>query len=419
MAQKKNVVSIQNSAQPLDLSIIFLLLKEMPDSFSKTSFLSLILVVFSSSSLVLCSAWNAEWIEFHPSQSIHPPRSGHVAFSLNDEVYVFGGYAEEIENEKIIRYATNDLWKLNPKGPTWENVNTKELHVDDCDECNDNAKIPQQRLAAAVGCIDSSAYVFGGWDPQTPGTGGVILDGISEYNPSSDGWNGSVLKQVNLGETTSRHVAINIGKDTILLHNHRCTDSVLLFRKDDQAYSLQSQATTGTPPSPRGLHAACKLLGDNSNQVLVFGGAAQDGTMSNQVFVLDTTTWSWKELSSATPISKMPAPRASPCVCSIDEQTCIVFGGASPSKSGGLHGWDDLWIMKTDLEAGTVEWEELMVDNAVSPQGRNAATLTAISKPSSIGDDDGSSSQYFILTGGWYPFVKTHGDNFILKVTAT
>eukprot|EP00980_Cylindrotheca_fusiformis_P016393 scaffold4887_cov118-Cylindrotheca_fusiformis.AAC.3 len=375
----------------------------------------------------LCQAWTAEWIDLKPQVAIQPPRSGHVAFDWKDEVYVFGGYAEEEDggsDGKPTRYPTNDMWKFNPETVRWQQVHKADLHVEDCEECNEFAKkIPQQRLAAAAACLDGSAYLFGGWDPQTPGTGGVILDSISEFslNESDDavggGWKGASLNHVTLGEMTSRHVAVTIDDDTILLHNHRCTDHVLLFQqpKETGKTSVQRQATTGTSPSPRGLHAASKF---GENHLIVFGGAAQDQSMSNQVFALDLTTWTWKELSPSPSSSKLPSPRASPCLCPLDATSGIVFGGATPSEKGGLVGLNDLWLMSIDLENGTVQWDELPVDNA--PPGRNAATLTSISKIK-IGDsvessDDNSDLHYFLLSGGWYPFVTTHGDTFVLKV---
>lgn len=364
----------------------------------------------------LCRGWTAEWIELHPSQEIQPPRSGHVAFTLKDEVYVFGGYAEEDGNDgNVVRYPTNDLWKFSPEQSSWQQVNKADLHVDDCDECNEKAKLPQQRLAAAAATLDDSAFLFGGWDPQTVGTGGVILDSISEFS-HADGWKGASLKEAALGEMTSRHVAVTIAEDTILLHNHRCADHVLIFQKSKATgqYSLKRQATKGDAPSPRGLHAACKL-GDN--HLVVFGGAAQDQSMSNQVFILDLSSWTWNELSPSAS-SKLPSPRASPCLCALDEQSCIVFGGATPSEEGGLAGLNDLWLMAADLEKGTVEWEELNAKG--TPPGRNAATLTPISKPNlgdTIGVNNGNSPlRCFLLSGGWYPFVKTHGDTFVLRI---
>ena len=58
-----------------------------------------------------------------------------------------------------------------------------------------------------------------------------------------------------------------------------------------------------------------------------------------------------------------------------------------------------------------------------SPPGRNAATLTPLaSKPRALyeeGEDDGDDkdSKFFLLSGGWYPFRTTYGDNFVLKVS--
>ena len=132
-----------------------------------------VLLLFSTliATASLCQAWTAEWIELRPSQPIHPPRSGHVAFTLKGEAYIFGGYAEEEEGDdnSKVRYPTNDLWKFDSEKANWIKVQAADLHVDDCDECNENNKIPQQRLAAAASSLGDSAFLFGGWDPQTPG----------------------------------------------------------------------------------------------------------------------------------------------------------------------------------------------------------------------------------------------------------
>jgi hypothetical protein len=203
----------------------------------------------------------------------------------------------------------------------------------------------------------------------------------------------------------------------VLLHNHRCTDHVLLF----DGHEVRKQATTGAAPSPRGLHAAVSL----NNQLVVFGGAAQDGSMSNQVFCLDLTTWIWKEIEIMTSDSS-PSPRASPCLCALkDQKSCILFGGAARSEeTGGLEGCSDLWILRFDDNDNTAKWEELSTQNA--PPGRNAATLTPLPGPpmgvsssddDDVDDDDDTIAEYFLLSGGWYPFRTTYSDNFVLKVS--
>lgn len=358
-----------------------------------------------------CHGWTAEWVQLKPKQNVQPARSGHVAFQFTkDDVYVFGGYAEVASKDgEVERYPTNDLWKFDPAETTWTLVKAAELYVDDCEECNESNKTPQQRLAASASTLDDSAFIFGGWDPQTPGTGGVILDSVSEYSASKGEWMGPTLASTALEETTSRHVTVSISDDSILLHNHRCSDYVLLFQKDSAArdYSLHRQPTKGTGPSPRGLHAACKL-GDN--HIVVFGGAAQDQSMSNEVFVLNLSSWTWKKLDSAT--SSTPVPRASPCLCALDDTTCILFGGATPSATMGLEGLNDLWLMKTDIKKGSVSWKKLdIAESATIPPGRNAATLM----PVDLQNVD--NCQCFLLSGGWAPFVKTHNDSFVLKVS--
>lgn len=57
----------------------------------------------------------AEWISLTPSSKIQPPRSGHVAFTVKDRLFIFGGYAEE---EDLNRYVKSDLWEWKDGG--WE-----------------------------------------------------------------------------------------------------------------------------------------------------------------------------------------------------------------------------------------------------------------------------------------------------------
>jgi hypothetical protein len=104
--------------------------------------------------------------------------------------------------------------------------------------------------------------------------------------------------------------------------------------------------------------------------------------------------------------------------------TCLVYGGASRTDQGGLHGCSDTWLLEfvnTDPAGGSVEakWTLLFEDESpLSPPGRNAASLTAISKPISLKDDD-RDAKYFLLSGGWYPFRTTYADNYVLKVSKT
>src|SRR5688572_9459339 len=123
----------------------------------------------SNSKNMIKKNYKVEWIDLSKEGSlIIPPRSGHAAFTIDDDVYVFGGYAEEKTQSqetgetKYDRYATNDMWKWNNDKCSWTKTETAN-------------EPPQQRLAGAAASLGENAFIFGGWDPQNEGTGGVIL----------------------------------------------------------------------------------------------------------------------------------------------------------------------------------------------------------------------------------------------------
>lgn len=73
--------------------------------------------------------------------------------------------------------------------------------------------------------------------------------------------------------------------------------------------------------------------------MILFGGAAQDGKMSNELFVLDIRTWKWKKMKfddggddddDEHPV--MPSPRAAPCLASLTDGCVILFGGAKAKE---------------------------------------------------------------------------------------
>ena len=414
---------------------------------------------------ILVHAWTAEWIPVPQSNHIVPPRSGHVAFSLQDnQVYVFGGYAEQQDEEPYddetrtttttampIRYPINDLWAFDGDTLGWKCVHPASLWgtIDTAPTATattaqrEGKGIPQQRLAAAAVGLSNKALVLGGWDSQEAGTGGVILNSIDLLALESEGdatrtdpvW--KMDPSVNLGEPTSRQVAVALSDTTVLMHNHRCTDHVLLIElpnndedDDGNKMTIRRQPTTGAAPSPRGLHTAsvCSL----GNKVVVFGGAAQTGEMSNELFVLYTITWEWSEIKV---YGDVPTPRASPCFCVLEEDcnppddttqhsshqaTFVLFGGADRSLAGEgvpLHGCNDLWLLHLtfhDDEGGPqsqsktmATWERLLPTTSTTlPPGRNAATLTPLP----------NQPHTFVLQGGWYPFRKTHRETYLLKL---
>lgn len=443
-------------------------------------------------------SYSAEWIDLlsHESYStpsttlpkkIDPPRSGAVSFSTpsNDKLFTFAGYAEidsasassqqEVPPE---RYVVNDLWQFvpYPESTSGENSSWGWTQVLQKDE----EYIPGPRLATAIAVLPSStgndannlgnsqAVLLGGWDPQTPGTGGVILDDASFLDLDSLEWSQLCTASENKeeevtntipGGPTSRHVAVPLSikcpekkeiRNTICLHNHRCEDHVLLLstttnddgkgKKKNVFAQWEHQPTTGDAPSSRGLHCAAQLnnkLDNTSKAMVIFGGAAKDGFMSNEAFVLDVGTWRWKRLDcdGGDGNDDVPSPRAGACLCPLDENSVVLFGGASPGENGGLEGLNDVWVLHVDMEGGKGKWQCLssnqnnagdgQVDNNVCPPGRNAAALSEIDAakllPNNLAwkqEDKEKECVDFLLQGGWYPFRKTYNDAFLLRISS-
>lgn len=244
---------------------------------------------------------------------------------------------------------------------------------------------------------------MGGWDPQTEGTGGIFLNTVNKLDLDKDAW--SELAAELPDGPTSRHVALAYQPSKAFLHNHRCDDHVWIFDGDQECFTKQT--TTGTAPSSRGLHCATMA---SDNIAVVFGGAAKDGKMSNEAFLLNTDTWKWTPVETKGPC---PGARAGACLACFSDTCVILFGGAESSFEAGLVPKNDVWALQFDAETGKGEWTQLLSgeEDRESPEPRNAATL---SKIDAIDDRGG---KYYLLTGGWAPFKKTWNDCFVLRVS--
>lgn len=403
----------------------------------------------------------AQWIPLTPDQLIEPRRSGHTAFVHGKSPFVFGGYAEvdtplsedssssssstrqgQPETTQTQRFVVNDLWRWKKdnddakSSPKWVRIPTQ-------------GDTPGPRLVSASAVVvdknnNKKAFLFGGWDPETAGTGGSILDTVHELdldsNSNDNPYTWTLLPVRTPDGPTSRHVAVAIplqqqqqhpDTTTILIHTHRCIDYVWLF--DSVQQTFVQQVTTGPCPSSRGLHAAV-LLGDNRT-VCVFGGAAQNQAMSNETFLLDLESWQWTRLHFGNDYG--PTPRAGSCLVAIPQkegfqQGCaaVLFGGAEATPNG-LNPRADVWLLSLpppqpgSVSNNAATWSLLLSDkdddddtNATNrPKPRNAATLTPIElNDNDINNNNNGTSHCFLLTGGWAPFRQTWGDCFVLQV---
>ena len=162
----------------------------------------------------------------------------------------------------------------------------------------------------------------------------------------------------------------------------------------------RQQPTTGDAPSSRGLHVAAAA---DERTLVVFGGAAKEGSMANDAYALDTVTWEWRALATAG--GACPTPRAGACAAPLPGGRGIVMCCGAEATPNGLNPRADVWALELDGEGGA--WTQLLADDAPNAPGpRNAATLTPL--------PDGK----LLLHGGWRPFVSTYGDSHVLSVEA-
>jgi N-acetylneuraminic acid mutarotase len=326
---------------------------------------------------------------------------------------LFGGYANNTDTGKLA--VVNDLWHF--EDGAWKQIETQGPN-------------PGPRLcsAAAMAPNNRELLLFGGWDPQTEGTGGIILDDVWALDLASRRW--SKLEAPMPGGPTSRHVAVSVPGVGIVAHTHRCGATVL--RWDDKRRAFVQQPCTGSPPSSRGLHCAAAVGSD----FIVFGGAAKDGTMAQDSFALDTNTWTWRELApledGATQDSctndehskqaSRPSARAGSAACAVGGMF-IVAGGAERAAEGhtaGLVPRGDVWQLdiaaaskrsnfhNNDGPGSSKAWTLVADENTPNaPAPRNAHTLTHLGEGR------------VLCHGGWHPFVHTFRDSALLSVKIT
>ena len=339
------------------------------------------------------TAWKAEWIKLNPLQRITPRRSGLVSVvgPRQQPPLIFGGYAEEgtaANNYK--RYTVNDLWQWQNDKNTWSRIET-------------TGDIPVPRLVGAAAVLPpdyDKAYLMGGWNADALAASDMFLDTVHALDLATHTWK---LLPVRVPDgPVSRHVAVPLpDQTTILVHTHRCTNFVYLW----DGTRFTKQPTTGAAPSPRGLHAACWV---KKHGVVLFGGAAQDGTMSRQVFCLDTQTWTWNEIRVTT--AAAPTSRAGPCLVAVDDAHVMLYGGAQAMPGGGLKPHGDVWLLDLDNKA----WQCLLdTEDGTAPPPRNGAALLPM--PSSTNTT--SNVTQFMLVGGWAPFRETWDDCHVLQVS--
>ena len=362
--------------------------------------------------VVPVSSWT--WSSSRQLDNIGPKVSGHsciVASTNPDKLLLFGGLTGSSGSP-----TTADLWKYEHEdGDSTSSIgdgsSASRKRWDLLPRKMQGISRPGKRMysASAVLAGDNtqheSFYLFGGWDPEEPGSGGKFLDDIWRFSLETNKWD---LCSAVLPFPISRHSACAIGPDEIVIYTHK---GILLFSFDGRDWSVSEQPTTGDGPDGFSMCATCGISNGSSSaelgqDLLVFGGSTQTQELSSATYVLCTQSWTWRKLLVVD--DDTPAPLASSCASSIigRDNQCVIFGGATLGETG-LIPQRDTWLLT--VNGDSAEWKKIAVgggdddDDSCRPEGRVAASLTA------IGDG-------IVLQGGWDPVTKeTYDQTWILS----
>ena len=318
-----------------------------------------------------------------------PPRSGHTAAADSaGNVFLFGGYAEEPNSNK--RSPLNDLWIFQEE--KWTQIQPNKI----------TQTRPGPRICAASAILGDEMFLFGGWDPDAQGTENEFLKDVWSLDLCNLHW--TKLPDLPRGPV-SRHVAVAFDRPEepcIVIHTHRCIDSILVY--DPALRKVVERETTGSSPSPRGLHAAAAI----GNNFIIFGGAAKSGEMVDDTYALCTAgeEWMWRSLCADGP---RPSARAGAAVAPCGSDAILLMCGAERANDSSLVPTSDAWLLALDrLECGS--WSRMEYQGDGPPVARNAAILCAIHDHWV----DKNRAGRLLLHGGWYPFVETRSDSILL-----
>ncbi|WOH11659.1 hypothetical protein DCAR_0831149 [Daucus carota subsp. sativus] len=173
-----------------------------------------------------------------------------------------------------------------------------------------------------------------------------------------------------LPQARSGHTAVNVGKSKVvvfggLVDKRFLSDTTvydienrLWYRPDCSGSGLDGQVG----PSPRAFHISIAI----DCHMFIFGGRSS-GKRLGDFWVLDTDIWQWSELTS---FGDLPSPRDFAAASAIGNRKIVMYGGWDGKK------WlSDVFVLDTI----SLEWTELSVSGALPPP-RCGHTATMVEK---------------------------------------
>ncbi|KAL0800509.1 hypothetical protein Bca101_055684 [Brassica carinata] len=226
-------------------------------------------------------------------------------------LYVFGGYNTD-------NYRTNQVHLFDAAKQIW----TQPMI---------SGTPPPPRDSHSCTTVGDNLIVFGGTDGIKFLNDLYILDTLSEC------YGGRHLCQ----ETVIAPRSLVKG----LLYLVAVTKSIIMtFTYLTQRHVWKRAATIGCPPSVRDSHTCSSW----KNKIVVIGGEDKQDYYLSDVHILDTDTFTWKELDTS---GKLLTPRAGHVTVSLG-RNLYVFGGFTDAQNL----YDDLYVLDLD----TCVWSKVL-----------------------------------------------------------
>ncbi|EFJ43778.1 hypothetical protein VOLCADRAFT_106727 [Volvox carteri f. nagariensis] len=304
------------------------------------------------------------------------------------------------------------------------------------------SSLPQPRLTSQAALVGDELWLVGGWDPSAGPGMPQFLNDVWALDLRSCSWRRVQLEPAAEGQELppiSRFALAALPDGRLVLHTHRCDDHVLVLNPSAASGLAVTTAAATMSGDPRQAPPGGAILsrqsvygalpGEEQQQseavtstgaggstaLYMYGGAPQSGPMYDDLWMLDTGSMTWRQLHPEGPTPHARCSHISGA-CSggsgVTGRYLIFIGGSYYALTGQLQPRDDVILYDTQ----TNRWLEAEVEGT-QPSPRNAAIMVPLRTKGCDNSGDGGCDR-FVLHGGWWPFVETYDDTYIVTVTS-
>lgn len=215
---------------------------------------------------------------------------------------------------------------------------------------SDATQVVVSGAAYAHDAATDYVYDFGGSRPQ-PSGGATLVNWLGQYQPMPNGFLWNLVSVSGTLPAPLQDASLSVVNDMLVLfggynQNGWSNNVYSMPTSGPQFGAWTLQRCTGQVPSPRSGHSSSKNGGQGAVKLTIFGGT--DGTnMFNDVYVLDTSSWTW---TLVVPVAAVPAlqpsARLSHNAVHMPGNLLFIFGGFDMMKS---QTFSDMFVLDMNL----------------------------------------------------------------------